>query len=138
MKHRLNLLFTSLLVVAPSTFFACSEPEEDKPAPVQVIKILSPVAGATFKVTDNVTIIAESDYSKFASGVRVNFSLDTGKTWEFMADKVKKDGITKDTLVWSFNTEMPGVVLPGAKVMFQVSEYNKKYFQNSPLVTFTN
>jgi hypothetical protein len=81
-------------------------------------------------------VIAQADYSKFASGINIQYSKDDGKTWELLKSQVRKEGIAKDTLKWCFQDELPGVVPAGSKVAFKVLDYDKKYQAISPFVTF--
>lgn len=114
----------------------CTTGEDSAPAPV--ISILQPKAGATFKLTDTVRVITESDYTRFTSGITFNFSADSSKTWLLIKSLVRKEGREKDTLLWVPAEDSPGEVVPGRQVRIQVYDYSKKYETKSGYITFTN
>ena len=135
MKSRLYLILTTVLAVM---LFNCTEPESPKPPTVETIKILAPTTGSTFKLTDTVRIIMESDYSKFASGLHVKFSTDTGKTFLLLKSMVPKTGKAKDTLAWVPADEHPADVFAGSVVIFEVNDYDKTFITRSGSISFTN
>lgn len=134
MKPILNIV----LVLALSIPVLQCTTEEDAGTPAPVIKILEPKAGASFKLTDTVRVVTESDYTKFTSGITFNFSADSSKTWLLIKSLVRKEGLEKDTLLWVPAEDSPGEVVPGRQVRIQVYDYSKKYETKSGYITFTN
>ena len=109
----------------------------DNPAPAPTIRIIAPVAQQHYQMADTVTVIAECDYSKFASGINVDFSVDSSKTWNLIQSRVRKEGVQKDTLKWVPSIDHPGMVAAGPGVLVQVYDYNKKFVAKSGFFFFT-
>lgn len=133
----MKLFFHIVLVMSLSIpLFQCTTEEDSTPAPA--ISILQPKAGTTFKLTDTVRVITESDYTRFTSGITFNFSADSSKTWLLIKSLVRKEGREKDTLLWVPAVDSPGEVVPGRQVRIQVYDYSKKNETKSGYITFTN
>jgi hypothetical protein len=115
-----------------------SSPVTTVPVTKGVITILAPATGRTFTLNslDTVKIIAECDYSKFTSGLNIQYSLDSSKTWVLIESLVRKEGNQKDTLDWLPNEAIPGEIQPGRGVMLRVIDYGKKYFAISGYIFF--
>jgi hypothetical protein len=132
-----QLLLATAGLAMSLAFAGCNATDSDAPAPAPVITIVSPIGGS-FKMSEKLTIIVKSDYSKFTSGLHYQLSSDSSKTWELMHANVKKDGIALDTLIWDPVNDAPGSVPAGKPLLFRVIDYGKKNFAISAYFTLTN
>lgn len=96
----------------------------DDPAS-QVVRIVSPIAGQSFKVYDTVQIIVESDYSKFGGGVSVVYSPDSSKNWHLIHSFSRKPGVARDTVLW--NAQESGDVADGSVILLRAYDYDKDF-----------
>lgn len=110
---------------------------EDKPAEEAVIQILSPKAGETFALGDTVKVVTRSDYTRFTSGITINYSIDSAKTWQLIQSKVRKEGVQMDTLEWVPSEQSPDITA-GPGVMLQVYDYTKKFPAKTGFFFFKN
>jgi hypothetical protein len=130
------LLGAGLFALAALGAMQCTT---DDAATAPTIAILAPKAGQTFKATDTVLVITQSDYSKFTSGLNFNYSIDSGKTWNFLPSLPRggRTGIVKDTLAWVAGADV-GVLAAGQGVSVQVLDYNKKFIAISGFFFISN
>lgn len=130
---------TSLAVAALATTFvlSCTEPEKTDPPADGAITLLEPRAGKSFKVTDTIPIIAQCDYTKFASGLNIKFSNDSSKSWIPVKSLVRKEGMDKDTLRWEPGVDRDLDLKAGMRILLQISDYDKKYIVTSGYITIT-
>ncbi|MDB5105915.1 MAG: hypothetical protein JWP91_3604 [Fibrobacteres bacterium] len=130
---RLSIL--ACLALLPLLTARCTT--EDKAAAEPVIQILSPKTGDSFKLGDTVKIITKSDYTRFTSGITINYSIDSAKSWQLIKSKVRKEGIQMDTLSWIQSEDSPDITA-GPGVMLQVYDYTKKFPAKTGFFTFHN
>jgi hypothetical protein len=128
-----GLAFLTLLTARCTT-----DDKADPPVVDTTIQILSPTAPASFKLSENFTMVVKCDYSKFASGLNFQLSSDSSKTWRLMKSLPRKEGVALDTLNWDPIADSPGDVEPGKPVLIRVIDYNKQHFTISKYFTFTN
>lgn len=120
--HRIFLLlFPALLILDCNT-------TDDPPQPV--IRIIAPAQGQSYKGTDTVRIIAESDYSRFSSGITLSVSLDSARNWTLIKSLVRKEGRTKDTLAWAAGGDL-GTVPAALGLLIKVEDYSKVHSARS-------
>ncbi len=101
-----------------------SENSGEDPAS-QVVRIVSPIAGQSFKVYDTVQIVVESDYSKFGGGVSVVYSPDSSKHWYLIHSFSRKPGLARDTIRW--NAQESGDVADGSVILLQAYDYDRDF-----------
>jgi hypothetical protein len=135
-SKRFDLFTLACVSLLPILNTGCST-EEDAPAPAAVIQILSPKAGDTFKLSETIKIVTKTDYTKFTSGITINYSIDSAKTWQLIQSKVRKEGVQTDTLVWTPSVDSPDITV-GPGVMLQVYDYAKKYPTKTGYFFFNN
>lgn len=115
------LLFLGLLVLNCNT-------TDDPGGPV--IKIIAPAPGQSYKSTDTVRVIAESDYARFSSGITISVSLDSARNWTLIKSLVRKEGRTKDTLAWTAGGDL-GTVPAALGLLIKVEDYSKAHSARS-------
>jgi hypothetical protein len=119
---RIAALLSSLLVLG-----ACTSPEEKQAQPAGAIRILQPAAGSVFGIADTIDIIVESDFSRFSSGITLEYTLDSAKTWEFIRSLSRKEGLVQDTLPWAPGLDFPDALGDGRGVMVRVFDYDREF-----------
>ena len=111
--------------------------DSPSPAPTPAIRVLQPALGKTYRLSDTVRIVAECDYGQFASGINVDFSADSAKTWEFIQSRPRKEGVAKDTLEWVPSVDHPGMLAAGPGVLVRVYDYDQKFVERSGFFSFS-
>jgi hypothetical protein len=102
-----------------------STDEAESASETQAVRIVHPVAGQAFKVSDTVEIIVESDFTRFGGGVSVAYSPDTSKTWYLIESVSRKQGVARDTLRWI--AQESGDVANGSSILLRVYDYEKDF-----------
>ena len=142
-RRRKRHLVSSLIPFLPLFMAHCNSTEAPPvvapvtPIDTAVFKFIQPTAGKTYKLTDTVQIITESDFSKFASGVNLKYSMDSAKTWIRIYDLIRKSGIARDTVNWVPAEDAPDLT-PGSTVIIRATDYNRKHLTDSPFIHFKN
>lgn len=129
---RLSGGFTAaFLFLLPAILVPGCNTTDAPPEPVlPVIRIISPVQGQSYKSTDTVRIIAESDYARFSSGISFSVSLDSARNWTLIKSLVRKEGRTKDTLAWTAGVDL-GAVPASLGLLVKVEDYSKAHSARS-------
>ncbi len=138
-RHKRHLV-SSLIPFLPLFLVHCNSTEAPSvAAPIDsaAFKFIQPTAGKTYTLTDTVQIITESDFTKFASGVNLKYSMDSAKTWIRIYDLIRKTGIARDTVNWVPAQDAPDLT-PGSAVLIRATDYNRKCHTDSPYIHFKN